>query len=60
VAAVIGGAKLETKIELLSDLLPKVDHVLIGGEMANTILAAIGTNIGKSKFEPEERSCQHF
>ncbi len=53
--AVIGGAKLETKVELVNALLPKVDELLIGGEMANTMLAALGTPIGKSKYEPEEK-----
>lgn len=53
--AVIGGAKLETKVELLDNLLPKVDAALIGGEMANTMLAALGTNIGASKYEPAEK-----
>jgi phosphoglycerate kinase len=53
--AVIGGAKLETKVELLDNLLSKVDEVLIGGEMANTMLAALGTPIGHSKYEPEEK-----
>lgn len=53
--AVIGGAKISTKIELLNNLLPKVDHLLIGGAMANTFLAALGAPIGKSLEEADEK-----
>lgn len=55
VLAVIGGAKIGTKIEVINNLLAKVDHLLIGGEMANTFLAAIGTPVGKSLLEADEK-----
>ncbi|TVS03687.1 MAG: phosphoglycerate kinase [Rhodobacteraceae bacterium] len=51
VAAVVGGAKVSTKLELLSHLVSKVDHLIIGGGMANTFLAAQGIKIGKSLAE---------
>ncbi len=51
VAAVVGGAKVSTKLELLSHLVSKVDHLIIGGGMANTFLAAQGIEIGKSLAE---------
>jgi phosphoglycerate kinase len=51
VAAIVGGAKISTKLELLGNLLTKVDHLIIGGAMANTFLAAQGMNIGKSLAE---------
>ncbi len=51
VAAVVGGAKVSTKLELLSNLIEKVDHLIIGGGMANTFLAAQGINVGKSLAE---------
>lgn len=51
VAAVIGGAKVSSKIEVLLHLVEKVDHLMIGGGMANTFLAARGINIGKSLCE---------
>lgn len=49
--AVVGGAKISTKLALLESLLTKVDHLIIGGAMANTFLAAQGINIGKSLCE---------
>jgi phosphoglycerate kinase len=52
VAAIVGGAKVSTKIELLTNLAPKVDMLLIGGGMANTFLHAQGYNTGKSLCEP--------
>jgi phosphoglycerate kinase len=52
-AAVIGGAKVSTKIELLSNLAGKVDKLIIGGAMANTFLLAEGVEIGKSLAEPD-------
>ncbi len=55
VLAVIGGAKIETKIDVINNLLAKVDHLLIGGEMANTFLAALGTPVGKSLLEANEK-----
>jgi len=51
VMAVIGGAKVSTKIELLENLIQKVDVLLIGGAMANTFLAAEGREVGKSLIE---------
>jgi phosphoglycerate kinase len=53
VAAVIGGAKVSTKIPLLTNLAAKVDKLIIGGAMANTFLLAEGVNVGKSLAEPE-------
>ncbi|HSC19885.1 MAG TPA: phosphoglycerate kinase [Rhizomicrobium sp.] len=54
VMAVVGGAKVSTKIELLTNLLTKVDVLVIGGAMANTFLAAEGRNVGKSLYEESE------
>ncbi len=51
VAAVVGGAKVSSKLEVLSHLVAKVDHLIIGGGMANTFLAARGVNVGKSLCE---------
>lgn len=51
VTAVVGGAKVSTKLELLGNLIEKVDNLVIGGGMANTFLAAQGLNIGKSLAE---------
>ncbi len=51
--AIIGGAKVSTKIELLNNLIPKVDVLLLGGAMANTFLLAGGREIGKSLAEPD-------
>lgn len=51
VAAVVGGAKVSTKIELLGNLVGKVDTLIIGGGMANTFLAANGKAVGKSLCE---------
>ena len=48
VAAVVGGAKVSTKLAVLGHLVGKVDHLIIGGGMANTFLAARGVNVGKS------------
>jgi phosphoglycerate kinase len=53
VAAVIGGAKVSTKIALLTNLIEKVDKLIIGGAMANTFLLAQGVNVGRSLAEPE-------
>ncbi|HWB43968.1 MAG TPA: phosphoglycerate kinase [Hyphomicrobiaceae bacterium] len=52
-AAVIGGAKVSTKIPVLTNLAAKVDKLIIGGGMANTFLLAEGVEIGKSLAEPE-------
>lgn len=51
VAAVVGGAKVSTKLDVLHHLVTKVDHLIIGGGMANTFLAARGVNVGKSLCE---------
>src|SRR5262245_49361836 len=53
VAAVVGGAKVSTKIPVLTHLIAKVDKLIIGGGMANTFLLAQGVNIGKSLAEPD-------
>lgn len=53
-AAIIGGAKVSDKIEVISNLLPKVDVMIIGGGMANTFLAAKGYGIGKSLVEADK------
>ena len=53
VAAVVGGAKVSTKIELLANLAGKVDKLIVGGGMANTFLLAQGVRIGKSLAEPD-------
>jgi len=52
-AAVIGGAKVSTKIPVLTNLAGKVDKLIIGGGMANTFYLAQGVNIGKSLAEPD-------
>ncbi len=51
VVAMVGGAKVSTKLDLLGNLVGKVDHLVIGGGMANTFLAAQGINVGKSLCE---------
>ena len=51
VVAVVGGAKVSTKLELLGNLVAKVDHLVIGGGMANTFLVAQGVEVGKSLAE---------
>ena len=51
VAAVVGGAKVSTKLDVLTNLVGRVDHLIIGGGMANTFLAARGVNVGKSLCE---------
>ncbi|MCW3836792.1 phosphoglycerate kinase [Sphingomonas canadensis] len=51
VAAVVGGAKVSTKLDVLKHLVAKVDHLIIGGGMANTFLAARGVDVGKSLCE---------
>ena len=51
VAAVVGGAKVSSKLDVLKHLVAKVDHLIIGGGMANTFLAARGVDVGKSLCE---------
>ena len=52
-AAIVGGAKISTKLDLLGHLLQKVDVLIVGGAMANTFLLGLGKNIGKSLAEPD-------
>ncbi len=53
VAALVGGAKVSTKIDVLRNLLEKTDHLIIGGGMANTFLVAQGYSVGNSLYEPD-------
>lgn len=53
VGAIVGGAKISTKLDLLGNLVEKVDMLAIGGAMANTFLHALGTDVGKSLCEHE-------
>ncbi len=53
VAAVVGGAKVSSKLDVLTHLVTQVDHLIIGGGMANTFLAARGVSVGKSLCEHE-------
>ncbi|WP_336974926.1 phosphoglycerate kinase [Sphingobium aromaticiconvertens] len=53
VAAVVGGAKVSTKLDVLNNLVAKVDHLIIGGGMANTFLHARGVDVGKSLCEKD-------
>jgi phosphoglycerate kinase len=52
VVAIVGGAKVSTKLDLLHNLVGKVDHLVIGGAMANTFLHAQGYPVGHSLHEP--------
>lgn len=52
--AVIGGAKVKTKIGALANLLPKIDKALIGGAVANTFLRAAGNRVGQSAFDASQ------
>ena len=51
--AIVGGAKISTKLDLLGNLLDKVNALIIGGAMANTFLLAQGKTVGKSLAEPD-------
>lgn len=53
VGAVVGGAKVSTKIELLENLVNRLDLLVIGGGMANTFLGAVGAGLGKSLSEKD-------
>ncbi len=53
VVAIVGGSKVSTKLALLDSLVKKVDHLIIGGGIANTFLAADGYTVGKSLYEPD-------
>ena len=59
VVAVVGGAKVSTKLDLLGNLVGKVDHLVIGGGMANTFLAAQGINVGQSLCEHDLADTAH-
>lgn len=50
---IIGGSKISTKIDVLKNLIPKMNNILIGGAMVNTFLARLNKKIGKSKFEKD-------
>jgi len=51
-AALVGGAKVSTKIPVLENLLPRMDQIIVGGGMANTFLLALGHDVGKRKRKP--------
>ncbi|MCD6045279.1 MAG: phosphoglycerate kinase [Gammaproteobacteria bacterium] len=51
--AIVGGAKVSTKLTVLEALLAKVDHLIVGGGIANTFLAAAGYSVGSSLYEPD-------
>lgn len=53
IAAIIGGSKISTKLDLLENLTKTMDKIIIGGAMANTFLYALGHNVGKSICEKE-------
>jgi phosphoglycerate kinase len=55
-AAVVGGAKVSTKIPILTNLVAKVDKLIIGGGMANTFLQSMGVQVAQSLAEPEFHS----
>jgi phosphoglycerate kinase len=50
---IIGGAKLETKVPIIRNFLPLADHILVGGAVGNTFVAAQGIPVGKSKYDAE-------
>jgi phosphoglycerate kinase len=54
VMAIVGGAKVSTKIQVLTNLAEKVDMLVVGGAMANTFLHALGHSVGKSLCEPDQ------
>ena len=51
--AIVAGSKVSTKLTVLESLLAKVDRLIVGGGIANTFLAALGFNVGKSLYEPD-------
>ena len=51
---IIGGAKIDTKIGLIQNFLPKADYFLVGGGLANTFLAGAGFDVAESLYEPEK------
>ena len=59
VTAIVGGAKVSTKLDLLGNLVARVDFLVIGGAMANTFLAAKGVDVGKSLCEHEMKDTSY-
>ncbi|HSJ32049.1 MAG TPA: phosphoglycerate kinase [Longimicrobiales bacterium] len=57
--AILGGAKISGKIDVIENLLPRVDHLLIGGAMANTFFRSLGLETGKSLVEAERVEMAH-
>ena len=53
VVAVVGGAKVSSKLDVLTNLVTKADHVIVGGGMANTFMLAMGLDVGRSLAEPD-------
>ncbi len=53
VVAIVGGAKVSTKITVIENLLPKIDQLIVGGGIANTFLAAAGYSVGISLYEED-------
>ncbi|WP_447899458.1 phosphoglycerate kinase [Stenotrophomonas maltophilia] len=51
--AIVAGSKVSTKLELLANLVGKVDQLIVGGGIVNTFIAAAGYNVGKSLYEPD-------
>ncbi|AWH54535.1 phosphoglycerate kinase [Stenotrophomonas sp. ESTM1D_MKCIP4_1] len=51
--AIVAGSKVSTKLELLANLVGKVDQLIVGGGIANTFIAAAGYKVGKSLYEPD-------
>ncbi|WP_369040487.1 phosphoglycerate kinase [Stenotrophomonas maltophilia] len=51
--AIVAGSKVSTKLELLANLVGKVDQLIVGGGIANTFIAAAGHKVGKSLYEPD-------
>ncbi|AWH30292.1 MULTISPECIES: phosphoglycerate kinase [Stenotrophomonas] len=51
--AIVAGSKVSTKLELLANLVNKVDQLIVGGGIANTFIAAAGHKVGKSLYEPD-------
>ena len=58
-AAIVGGAKVSSKIAVLKNLVARLDHLIVGGGMANTFLYAAGLPIGKSLCEPDQKKTVH-
>lgn len=54
VTAILGGSKVSTKITIIENILPAIDHLIIGGGMAFTFIKALGGNIGKSLLEEDK------